>query len=287
MLRYFGTTLFMAALLVLTACQTEDTSEETTNTTDPEQQEETQQPEAQTDEVEAIRMEKEGLTLYSHTTSPTFADASLVTLSPIEGAEVEAGEVQFRYEVKNYELGAQTEGAGENGLANSGKGQHIHAILNNQPYMAHYDPGFNKELEPGRYILLSFLSRSYHESVKSESAYDLLQFTVGETDQPEADLTAPHLFYSRPKGTYSGVDTEKLLLDFYLVNCDLSPDGYQVKATINGTEFMLSHWVPYVVEGLPKGEVTISLELQDADGNTVDSPFNPVTRVVTLEEGAM
>lgn len=287
MQRYFGTTLLIVLLLTLVGCQTEDKSEETTTNNEPAQQEESQEPAMETQEVEEIRMEKDGLTLYSHTTSPKFENATLSTLSPIDGAEVEAGEVQFRYKIENYELGAQTPGAGENGLANSGKGQHIHAILNNQPYMAHYDPGFEKELEAGRYILLSFLSRSYHESVKSEGAYELLQFTVGETDEPAADLSAPHLFYSRPKGTYSGADTEKLLLDFYLVNCDLSPDGYQVKATINGTAFMLSHWVPYVVEGLPKGEVTISLELQDADGNTVDSPFNPVTRVVTLEEATM
>lgn len=233
----------------------------------------------------AIRMEKDGLVLYSHTASPSFDGAKLTTLSPTDNAAIAPGNVVFSYQVDAYELGAQTPGAVENGLANSGMGQHIHAILNNEPYMAHYKPGFEKELAAGRYILLSFLSRSYHESIKHAEAYDLLQFTVGDTETPPADLTAPHLFYSRPKGTYTGMDTEKLLLDFYLVNCDLSPDGYQVKATINGTEFMLSHWLPYVIEGLPKGEATITLELLDAEGNTVDSPFNPVTRTVSLEEG--
>lgn len=280
-----GTT-FIALLLLAGACSNGEESKAKEDQ-EPAQQEEQVMQETETEKTEEIRMEKDGLTLYSHTTSPTFDESTLVTLSPIDGAEVEAGNVQFRYEVKNYELGIQTMGAGENGLANSGKGQHIHAILNNEPYMAHYDPGFDKELQDGRYILLSFLSRSYHESVKTDGAYDLLQFTVGETDAPAADLTAPHLFYSRPKGTYTGADTEKLLLDFYLVNCDLSEDGYQVKATINGTEFMLSHWLPYVVEGLPKGEVEITLELLDAEGNSVDSPFNPVTRTVTLEEAEM
>lgn len=274
------------ALLVLTmACSNgeQNTASEGQDTT-PQEDQLTQEQE--TVSREAVRIEKDGLVLYSHTTSPAYEAASLVTLSPIDGADVAPGNVQFRYAVENYELGIQTLGAGENGLANSGKGQHIHAILNNAPYMAHYDPGFDKELAEGRYILLSFLSRSYHESIKHKKAYDLLQFTVGETDEPEADLSAPHLFYSRPKGTYTGGDTEKLLLDFYLVNCDLSTDGYRVKATINGTEFILSHWLPYVVEGLPKGEVEIALELLDAEGNTVQSPFNPVTRTVTLEEEA-
>ena len=38
------------------------------------------------------------------------------------------------------------------------------------------------------------------------------------------------------------------------------------------------------MEGLPKGEVTIKLELLDSEGNLVESPFNPVERTVTLAE---
>lgn len=277
-------TASIALLLVAAACTSN--GENTASDTEPSAKEPTTiGPAKGTVEEEAIRMEKDGLILYSHTASPAFDGAGLTTLSPTNNATIEPGNVVFSYQVDAYELGAQTPGAVENGLANSGMGQHIHAILNNEPYMAHYKPGFEKELEPGRYILLSFLSRSYHESIKHKEAYDLLQFTVGETETPPADLSTPHLFYSRPKGTYEGMDTEKLLLDFYLVNCDLSSEGYQVRATINGTEFMLSHWLPYVIEGLPKGEVTITLELLDAEGNTVESPFNPVTRTVTLEEG--
>ena len=51
------------------------------------------------------------------------------------------------------------------------------------------------------------------------------------------DLTNEFLFYSRPKGTYKGNDTKKLLLDFYLVNTDISPTGNKVKATINDVVF--------------------------------------------------
>ena len=99
----------------------------------------------------------------------------------------------------------------------------------------------------------------------------------------EADLTVPHMFYSRPKGTYKGEDTKKVMLDFYLLNCTLEPNGYNVKATINGKEFLIDEWAPHYITGLPMGEATIKLELMDADGNSVDSPFNPVERTVTLE----
>ena len=51
----------------------------------------------------------------------------------------------------------------------------------------------------------------------------------------------------------------------------------------NGTEFIFTEWVPYLVEGLAPGQVDISLELQDAQGNFIPGPFNSVTRTVTLE----
>lgn len=228
-------------------------------------------------------MESGGLTLTAYYNSPTYDGASLVTTFPQNGNALEAGKIRFTYDVDNFELGAQTSNAGENGLANSPEGQHIHAILNNEPYMAHYKPEFEKDLKDGRYVLLSFLSRSYHESLKNKEAYELIQFTVGDTNEPAFDENAPHLFFSRPKGEYKGEEeTQKLLLDFYLINCDLSPQGYKVKATINGNEFMLTKWAAYYVEGLPLGDVTVELELLDANGNRVESPYNPTKRTVKL-----
>jgi hypothetical protein len=114
----------------------------------------------------------------------------------------------------------------------------------------------------------------------------LRQFTVGNATAEDVDLTAPHMFYSRPKGEYTGKDTEKVMLDFYLVNADLADDGYKIRATVNGQEFMINQWKPYYLTGLPMGENTIKLELMDEDGNLVDSPFNPVTRTITLSAGS-
>lgn len=267
------------AMIAAVSCDTQDgNTEEETMT-----EEEEMQTEQKDDMQMSAVMEKNGLKVYPKTNSPNFENATLSTTAPSNGASVKAGKVKFTYDITNYELGVQTDNA--DGLANSADGQHIHAILNNQPYMAKYKPEFTTELEKGHYVLLSFLSRSYHESVKNENAYDIIQFAVGDGETEQADLTAPHMFYSRPKGTYVGDDTKKLLLDWYLVNCNLSPDGHKVKATINGTEFTFDKWQPYIVEGLPMGDVSIKLELLDADGNLVESPFNPVERTVTLKSG--
>ena len=226
-----------------------------------------------------------------------------ITLSPLTGSpgyeqaelslnhfDVDGG--GFDFSVQGYELGIQTADAGTNGLANSAKGQHIHLIVDNGPYSAHYENQAQVDLEPGVHTVMAFLSRSYHESVKAPSAAVLTEVTVGSEgdqatdDEGSFDAAAPHLFYSRPKGTYVGADTKKLMLDFYLANITLSADGYRVIANVEGQEFVLDTWQPYVIEGLKLGEVTVDLRLVDAGGEMVPGPYNQVSRTVTLEAAA-
>lgn len=224
------------------------------------------------------------VTVAVHTGSPEFADATL-SHGPLEVSET--GEAAFNFTVSDYELGAQTATAGENGLANSGKGQHIHLIVNNGPYSAHYEPGFNYQLDDGNNVILAFLSRSYHESVKNGKAFIVTQVAVGDSAAEGANLEAQHMFYSRPKGTYTGDATSKVLLDFFLVNTSIGGEsGNVVRATINGNVFYLDQWVPYTMEGLKDGENTVKLELMDAEGNIVPGPFNSVERTFTLNKEA-
>ena len=205
--------------------------------------------------------------------SPKYEDAALV-LNELNSRS----ELEFSFDVKNYKLGAQTEHEFQYSLANSKKGQHIHLIINNNPYSAHYTNKFKKKLDPDNGVILAFLSRSYHESVKNKNAYIFTQYG----DLEKIDLDKQYLFYSRPKGTYTGQDTKKLLLDFYLVNTTISKNGNKVRATINDEEFLIDEWSPYYIEGLPKGEVKIKLELINSSGELIDSPFNPSIRTVIL-----
>ena len=206
--------------------------------------------------------------------SPNYENAKL---SLIEVNEVE-NEYSFSFETNNYELGIQTSNEFNYNLANSGKGQHIHFIVNNGPYSAHYSENFTKKINQGD-ILLAFLSRSYHESVKNPEAYVFTEMG----NKKEIDLTNEFLFYSRPKGKYVGEDTKKLLLDFYLINTEISEQGNKVRATIEDTEFIIDEWVPYYIEGLPKGEITIKLELINSNGDLIETRFNPSIRTITLE----
>src|SRR5690606_38865745 len=125
------------------------------------------------------------------------------------------------------------------------------------------------------HILLGFLSRSYHLSVKSKDASFLLKFKIDENgkyvklDTP----TEPMLFYSRPKGDYKGKDTENVLLDFYIKNIQLSATDYKVKVEVADTTFTVDSWNPYLIKGAEEGDLDVKISLIDPQGNDVKGTF--------------
>ncbi|QCR24109.1 hypothetical protein [Pontibacter sp. SGAir0037] len=228
-------------------------------------------------------MNSNGLRVYAFNDSQPYPESQLRLIVPAAGGRAEAGAVEFVYDVSNFQLSRMTPHSNAEHLANSQEGQHIHNIVDNEPYTAHYETTFTKEISEGDHVILSFLSRSYHESLKHQNAYDLRVVTVGNPKQRiNFDVNAPHMFYSRPKGEYIGADAEHIMLDFYLVNTTLASNGNKVRATINGTEFMLDKWMPHIIEGLPMGENTIKLELLDKNGKVMPGPYNSVERTITL-----
>ncbi|HEV2915259.1 MAG TPA: hypothetical protein VGX92_18415 [Pyrinomonadaceae bacterium] len=72
----------------------------------------------------------------------------------------------------------------------SGKGNHIHVILDNQPYEAYYELGQPFELRnvsEGKHTLRVFASRPWHESYKNDGSFQMVTFTVkggGDASKP-------------------------------------------------------------------------------------------------------
>lgn len=155
-------------------------------------------------------------------------------------------------------------------------GNHIHVILDNQPYEAYYnlDQEFElRNVSDGEHTLRVFPSRPWHESYKNEGAFQMVKFTVknggadatkptttnaGNTmanaaadakSTPEGkdmqtstagavDPQKPLLTYSRPKGEYKAADADPIMIDFWLENAKLKEDGaeYRVRYSIDGGE---------------------------------------------------
>src|ERR1043165_3684544 len=61
------------------------------------------------------------------------------------------------------------------------KGNHIHVILDNQPYEAYYElnqPFELRNVSEGKHTLRVFPSRPWHESYKNDGAFQMAEFTV-------------------------------------------------------------------------------------------------------------
>jgi len=75
------------------------------------------------------------------------------------------------------------------------KGNHIHVILDNQPYEAYYElnqPFELRNLSEGKHTLRVFPSRPWHECYKNDGAFQMVSFTVkggGDATKPTTTNT--------------------------------------------------------------------------------------------------
>lgn len=201
-------------------------------------------------------------------------------------------------------------------------GNHIHVILDNQPYEAYYNLDQEFELRnvtDGDHTLRVFPSRPWHESYKNDGAFQIVKFSVknggADTTKPATtsngntvanantaptpegkemkeskagtvDPKKPLLTYSRPKGEYKGEDINAIMIDFWLANAKLKDDGgeYRVRYSVDGGEAkFIDKWAPIWLTGWTAGKHTVKLELVDGTGNVVDNGgYNSTTREITI-----
>ncbi len=217
-----------------------------------------------------------------------FSNAKL-TIADVKSDKVGADSVKLTYafNVENYELTKQTMDNHSGECANSDQGQHIHFIMDNKPYQALYKPENTITLPiNSEHYLLIFLSRSYHLSVKSADASVLVHFKI-DKDGKYVEMNSPiepMLFYSRPKGEYSGKDTQNVLLDFYVKNAKLAADAYKVKVSVGDTTFTVDQWQPYFIKNAPMGDLNLKIELLGADGKELTGDNTSIERSVTLKQ---
>ncbi len=245
------------------------------------------------------------------------AAPTLTVVEPKSGATVNSSTVKVKLA-----LSGDLKGYKPMKDMTTGMGNHIHVILDNQPYEAYYNLDQEFELgnvSDGEHTLRFFPSRPWHESYKNEGAFKMVKFTVknggADTSKPSTtnanqtmsnanasampegkdmkqstagavDAAKPLLTYSRPKGEYKGADAENIMIDFWLLNAKLQGDGgeYRVKYSVDGGEAkFLEKWQPIWLTGWSNGTHTVKLELVDKAGNLVDNGgYNSTTREITV-----
>ncbi len=173
-------------------------------------------------------------------------------------------------------------------------GNHIHLIVDNEPYIAVRDVSkpidlaalvqkeLGKPLSEGTHVLRVFPGRGHHESVKSGAAFDLKVFHYKQKTPGFAfDPKAPLLTYSRPKGC-SDLGS-RVLLDFFVKNTELSPTASRVRYVIDGNlSGEITSFTPHYIENLTTGEHQLQLTLLDANNAPIAGLFNDTTRTITI-----
>jgi hypothetical protein len=113
------------------------------------------------------------------------ASPSLEFAEPKEGATIKGSTVAVKLN-----LGGDLKGYHPMKDPSTGMGNHIHVILDNQPYEAYYDlaqPFELRNVSAGKHTLRVFASRPWHESYKNEAAFKMVTFTVeggGDASKP-------------------------------------------------------------------------------------------------------
>ncbi len=247
------------------------------------------------------------------------ASPKLEIEAPADGSTVESSTVHVMLKLSGDLKGYKPHKDPETGMGN-----HIHVILDNQPYEAYYnlDGMFElRNVSDGEHTLRVFPSRPWHESYKDDGAFQMVKFTVKngsadankpattnsgekmansntETKAEGKDMAAstggavdakkPLLTYSRPKGEYKGADADAIMLDFWLANAKLTGDGgeYRVSYSIDGGEpKFIEKWEPIWLTGWTEGKHSVKLELVDKDGKLVDNGgYNSTTREITISK---
>jgi len=171
-------------------------------------------------------------------------------------------------------------------------GPNLHLIVDNNPYIAIYDPNqpyFLKDLAPGTHTLRVFAARPWHESFKNEGAFDLVTFNViTQTGDNSPDPNLPILTFNHPQGEFGA---EPILLDYYLTNAplhgvdeeeaDSGLQDWRIRVTVNGESFVVDSWQSLYLKGFNEGENWIQLEFLNDKGDRVDNVFNNTVRVLT------
>ena len=200
----------------------------------------------------------------------------------------EGEKVEVLFDLRNYEIG----------MVDAGKnGQHLHLIVDNEPYKAIYDVSNAITLDPkllteGTHVLRAFPSAGpkdahgavEHESRKNPGAYAWVRFHVKHKGGPlaEFDASAPLLTYSRPKGEYKvgSPNQTRFLVDFYVNNAKLGKGDYSVVASLDGKKIgEYFEWTRIFADTPPAaGDHVMTLELFDREGKAVAGPFNKTER---------
>src|SRR5438067_7273073 len=177
------------AFVGLSACQTADNSNAnttaTTNVTPP-----AASPSPAPQNLSVVERPQKIKDMMAERGQQNQATPTLRFLAPTEGATINGSTVNVKLA-----LSGDLKGYKPMKDPATGMGNHIHVILDNQPYEAYYnldEPFELRNVTEGKHTLRVFPSRPWHESYKNAGAFQMVTFNVkggGDTSKPTTTNT--------------------------------------------------------------------------------------------------
>jgi hypothetical protein len=161
-------TAFIAAVVLFSACQPASDNANTTATTS------VTPPAVQN--LTVVPRPQKIVTMMKERGEQDEAQPVLRITSPAKNATINGSTVEVKLA-----LSGDLKGYMPHKDPASGKGNHIHVILDNQPYEAYYEldhPFELRNVTEGKHTLRVFASRPWHESYKNDGSFQMVSFTV-------------------------------------------------------------------------------------------------------------
>ena len=132
-------------------------------------------------------------------------------------------------------------------------GNHIHVILDNQPYEAYYNldqPFELRNLSDGEHTLRVFASRPWHESYKNDGSFQMVKFSVknggADANKPATTSNGQQMSNANSNGNANSNSNSNSN-----TNAAPTPEGKAMQASTAGT---VDATKPLLTYSRPKGE---------------------------------
>lgn len=211
--------------------------------------------------------------------------------------------VQYR----SFPLGVQTYSESLQGMRRNPNGSTIVVIFNAKDRISITDRDevpmiekkayFEKELTKqlprrlkvdfgkGKVLVTAIALNAFNESIKipGAMAVEILDYENPRSPNKamREKLRMPYVHYIQPLNKF--FYGEPVLLDFYLVNTQIAPDGNKVELYIDDKlEATLVRWIPYQILNLSPGFHKIKIVLVNPHGVPLELPFTPQEAVIEI-----
>jgi hypothetical protein len=185
---------------------------------------------------------------------------------PKEGATVNGSTVKLELA-----LSGDLKGYEPHKDPSTGMGNHIHVILDNQPYEAYYNihqPFELRNLSEGAHTIRVFASRPWHESYKNDGSFQMVSFTVkggGDASKPTTTGTGEKMADNRAAANANTANANANTAANLNANAAPSPEGKDY-AQASGPAASVDRTKPLLTYSRPKGEY----KGPDADAIMID-----------------